>query len=471
LLDQLGWRVFWALSEPSVAFLRESAPPGAIIDVTSASAEDQAASILRGCGGSCELLVVDHYGAPLDLERAMSRAGATVAVFDDLIEAQSDADLILNPAPDITPEAYRAIARPETRFLLGPENAILRAQFAAARSRAAIRIAEKQAIERVLVAFGGTDPVNGTGIALIALEETDIAHIDVMLGAKAAHLDAIRKRAARMGDRVNLILDVAEVAETMAKADLVIGAPGTGIWERACLGLPSLLVGIASNQKINAETVAARGAALLCGFLPTDPEDKVVAALRLNLDRLRNDRALYQRMHEAALALADGRGALRLAAAIVPNMRLKDGTPVALRLAEMEDAQLLYDWQQAPETRRHALNRKPFSFDEHRRWLSAKLENGRDLLLIGEAGKKPCGFVRLDWFGADRDRTQYLISIAAAPGQHGRGIGTALLKAARALAPGAHFYAKVLEENEASLALFRGCGYALGPDGYFHSEA
>ena len=45
----------------------------------------------------------------------------------------------------------------------------------------------------------------------------------------------------------------------------------------------------------------------------------------------------------------------------------------------------------------------------------------------------------------------------------------ALLNAARALAPGAHFYAKVLAENAASLALFRGCGYALGPDGYYHS--
>ncbi len=91
------------------------------------------------------------------------------------------------------------------------------------------------------------------------------------------------------------------------------------------------------------------------------------------------------------------------------------------------------------------------------------------MLLVGEAAGKPTGFIRLDWFGADKDRTQYLVSIAAAPGQHGRGVGTALLKAARALAPGAHFYAKVLEENEASLALFRGCGYALGPDGYHHS--
>ncbi|GAB2176703.1 UDP-2,4-diacetamido-2,4,6-trideoxy-beta-L-altropyranose hydrolase [Dongia sp. agr-C8] len=468
LLDQLGWRVFWALSETSAAFLKESTPPGAIIDVTRGAAEEQAAAILQACGGSCELLVVDHYGATLDLERAMARAGATVAVFDDLIAARSDADIILNPAPDILPEAYRAIARPETRFLLGPGNALLRAQFAAARSQAAGRIAGQGRIARVLIAFGGTDPANGTGIALKSLEPTDIEHVDVMLGAKAAHLDAVRAQASRMGGRVHMLLDVAEVATTMAKADLVIGAPGTGTWERACLGLPSLLVGIAPNQKINAETVAARGAALICGFLPADAEDKVAAELRAQLDRLRHDPDLYRRLHEAALALCDGRGALRLAAAVVPAARLRDGTPLNLRLAEMADAQMLYDWQQAPETRRFALNRMPFSFEDHGRWLKAKLENGRDLLLIGEAGNKPAGFVRLDWFGADKDRSQYVVSIAAAPGQQGRGIGSALLKAARSLAPGAHFYAKVLAENAASLALFRGCGYALGPDGYFH---
>ncbi|MDQ7246247.1 UDP-2,4-diacetamido-2,4,6-trideoxy-beta-L-altropyranose hydrolase [Dongia sedimenti] len=469
LLDQLGWRVFWAISESSIAFLRESAPPGAVIDVTEPAAEAQAAKILRACGGSCDLLVVDHYCATLDLETAMSARGATVAVFDDLIEAQSDADVILNPAPNIASEAYGAIARPETRFLLGPDNAVLRAQFPAMRTSVAARIAERRRIGRVLIAFGGTDPVNGTGIALGALEATDIQEIDVILGAKAVYLDAVREQAARMGGRVNLMLDVAEVAAAMARADLVIGAPGTGTWERACLGLPSLLVVIAANQKINAETVVARGAALVCGSLGTDPEDKVAASLRASLERLRNDPALYHHMHEAALALSDGRGSLRLAAAVVPAMRLKDGTPLVLRLAEMDDARLLYDWQQAPETRRYALNQNPFSFDDHCRWLTAKLANGRDLLLIGEAGGKPAGFIRLDWFGADKDRTQYLVSIAAAPGQHGRGVGTALLNAARALAPGAHFYAQVLAQNAASLALFRGCGYALGPDGYYHS--
>jgi glutamate-1-semialdehyde 2,1-aminomutase/spore coat polysaccharide biosynthesis protein SpsF len=468
LLDHLGWRVFWAVSEASAAFLKESAPPGAVIDVSRGAADAQAAAILQACGGSCELLVVDHYGATLALESAMARAGATVAVFDDLVAAQSDADVIVNPAPGIAAEAYGVIARPETRFLLGPDNALLRAQFTAARPRAAARIAGQRNIARVLIGFGGTDPANGTGTALAALEPTDIERIDVMLGAKAVHLAAVRSQASRMGGRVNLLLDVAEVAETMAGADLVIGAPGTGTWERACLGLPSLLVGIAPNQKINAEMVAARGAALVCGFLPDDPADQVAIELRAQLKRLQEEPGLYQRLHEAALGLCDGRGALRLAAAVVPAARLKDGTPLRLRLAEMADARLLYDWQQAPETRRFALNQAPFSFEDHCRWLKAKLENGRDLLLLGEAGSRALGFVRLDWFGADKDRAQYLVSIAAAPGQQGRGIGSALLQAARRLAPGAHFYAKVLPENAASLALFRGCGYALGPDGYFH---
>src|SRR4051794_4656824 len=121
VLDQLGWRVFWALSAPSIAFLHESTPPGAVIDVTEPSADAQAATVLSACGGRCDLLVVDHYGATLDFEQAMRRQGTTVAVFDDLVHAQSDADVILNPAPDIAPEAYRAIARPETRFLLGPQ--------------------------------------------------------------------------------------------------------------------------------------------------------------------------------------------------------------------------------------------------------------------------------------------------------------------------------------------------------------
>jgi RimJ/RimL family protein N-acetyltransferase len=174
-------------------------------------------------------------------------------------------------------------------------------------------------------------------------------------------------------------------------------------------------------------------------------------------------------MHLAALGLCDGRGILRLAALLTGGSPLTDGAELRVRLAEPGDARMLYDWQQAPETRKFALDRTPFTFAQHEQWLERKLGSERDFLLIGEAGGEACGFVRLDWFGADRDRQQYLISIAAAPGQYRRGVGRALLDSARRLAPGAHLYAKVVEANQASLALFRKCGYQLREDGYYHS--
>jgi len=45
----------------------------------------------------------------------------------------------------------------------------------------------------------------------------------------------------------------------MAAADLAIGAGGATTWERCCLGLPSLVVSIAENQRPACEALAAAG--------------------------------------------------------------------------------------------------------------------------------------------------------------------------------------------------------------------
>jgi glutamate-1-semialdehyde 2,1-aminomutase/spore coat polysaccharide biosynthesis protein SpsF len=468
VLAQAGWRVQWAVSAKSAAFLRDAAPADALHIVADGAVKDQVSALLQAIG-RCDLCVVDLPARPTEFESAARAAGIRVLAIDDLADAQSAAHVLVNPAPTVEPAAYAPLVPNDCVVLTGPRFALLRSQFPAARGLSPSD--QRDAPQRIMVTFGGTDPLNGTGLALEALSGTDVARIDVMLGAKAPHLDAIRHQTAALGARCRLLIDVAEVARALADCDLVVGAPGGGTWERACLGLPSLLVGIAENQRANAESTEDAGASLLCGFLTTDDRAAVAARLQAALARIRGDAALYDRMRAAALALCDGRGVQRVAAAMLPGETLRDGATLTLRLAEAEDAAMLYAWQQAPETRRYALDQRPFSFAEHVAWLERKLSAPGDWLLIGLADGMPCGFLRLDAFGEDRGVAQALVSIAAAPGHYRRGIGAGLLRLARRLMPGAHFYAKVLPENTPSRALFRSCGYAEAGDGYFHATA
>jgi UDP-2,4-diacetamido-2,4,6-trideoxy-beta-L-altropyranose hydrolase len=467
-LELDGWRCYWAVSPDTAAFLDSLAPPDSCIIVDAVAPADQIKSILLACG-KCDLFVVDRYGASVALEAEMRKTPALTIALDDLADRTFAADIVVNPTPAINLSDYRGKIADGARVLAGPDFAILRSQFLAHRQQTLNRVGTISRPERVLVAFGGTDPTDGTGLALDVLETSPVRWIDVILGAKAPHLQALRHRITAMGDRVRLLVDVAEVAEVMGGVDLVIGAPGTGTWERACLGLPGLLVGIAENQRANAKSVVESGVGLLSGFLTTDSRDHVAARLRTDIDRVLTNPDLFHAMQAAAAALCDGRGVMRLAAALTVAPRLNDGTPLSLRLAESTDAEMLYRWQQAPQTRRFAEDKTPFTFEQHLRWLSTKLASDRDWLLLGEAGGIVCGFLRLDWYGEDRGQPQYLVSIAAAPDWYRRGVGRALLGAARRLMPSGHFYAKVLIENAASHSLFRACGYHAGDDGYYHA--
>ena len=54
---------------------------------------------------------------------------------------------------------------------------------------------------------------------------------------------------------------VTDMAGLMRDADLASGASGSATWERCCLGLPTVMVTIAENQRPIAEAMLRHGAA------------------------------------------------------------------------------------------------------------------------------------------------------------------------------------------------------------------
>ncbi|GGO85145.1 hypothetical protein GCM10011348_33020 [Marinobacterium nitratireducens] len=62
------------------------------------------------------------------------------------------------------------------------------------------------------------------------------------------------------------------MAQLMADSDLAISAAGATSWERCCLGLPSILVVVAENQRLVGRNLDLFGAALQIGTAEIDGE-------------------------------------------------------------------------------------------------------------------------------------------------------------------------------------------------------
>ena len=69
------------------------------------------------------------------------------------------------------------------------------------------------------------------------------------------------------------------MAGLIARADLAIGAGGATTWERACLGLPTLVVAIAANQLPFAEALDQVGYIKLLGDGASVTTEQIRSAL------------------------------------------------------------------------------------------------------------------------------------------------------------------------------------------------
>lgn len=413
----------------------------------------------------CDLLAVDHYGLDAAFENGCRPWARRILAIDDLADRPHDCDFLLDPTPGRGEEDYQALVPDGCRRLLGPAYALVRPEFAAARGRLQPRATEGP-VRRILVSFGTMDVNNATERVLEAIAWAGIdAVVDVVLGAGAPHLEKVKSHAREMGRRVTVHTGVEDMAALMARADLAIGAAGITSWERCCLGLPSVLVVTADNQRRVAEALEREGAAVSLGWHSAVGPERIAGAV-MELDR---DSARRARMGAKAAALCDGRGARRVGMEILPNQTARDGRPVRLRPATMADAEVMLRWQCDPRTRRYARNPAPPAAEEHQRWLADRLAESGCLFNLILHGDAPAGVLRLDRVQGSGDGAEaYEVSILVAPEHCRLGIAKGALSLARRLLPGVELQAYVMPDNAASRTLFRKAGYHFR-DGLFYS--
>lgn len=456
-LEATGWDCAFAISADSAAgtaHLLSAHWPIAIL--ADAEPQAEAASLATWHPDGCRLLVVDHYHRDEHFESACRGWAEQILVIDDLADRPHDCDVLIDQSPDRDARDYAGLVSAHCRISTGLGYALLRSQFRRLRPAALARRAAADEPRRLLVSVGGTDAADLTSRVIEAAAGASL-DIDVVMGSAAPHLAAVTQRAGAAGSRISVHAGVAGIGELMVAADLAVGAAGMSAWERCCLGLPSIVLVAADNQRPGARFLAAQDAALVID----DSAGPSPAAIADALRRLLHDAGLRRGLAQRAASLCDGRGVSRALLTLAGPAVARDGGAVTLRLAEPDDSMIMYAWQTAPETRRYTRQPSIPTLAEHVDWFEKALRDPARLLMTICHRGVPAGVLRFDQL---TEAASFEVSIAVAPERHGSGIGAAALRLARAMMPGARLVAEVDPANLASRRLFEGAQFRISDE-------
>jgi UDP-2,4-diacetamido-2,4,6-trideoxy-beta-L-altropyranose hydrolase len=409
---------------------------------------------------SASWLVVDHYGLDASWEDQLlaglaGTAAPRLLVIDDLADRSHKADLLLdqNFFGTATETRYAGLVPEHCRQLLGPHYALLGPEYAQLHPL----VSPRSELLRVLMFFGGVDPDNLTGRALEALLAHELAHlaVDVVLGLQSPHRQAVAELVARR-PHTTLHNPLPSLAGLIARADLAIGAGGATTWERACLGLPSLVVAIADNQLPFAVALDQLGQIQLLGDATSVSSEQIRQALVA---------ALQDPWPRASgHGLTDGWGAARVATALL-GLR----GPLQLQPATAADEALLLRWANDPQVRANSFSPGPIAQADHQRWFQAGLADAHRLLLIAcDAQGCPLGQIRFDRQPqpAGKGTREALIDLSLDRCARGQGLATELVRLGlqameQHWGPATEAVAEVLPDNTASQATFARAGFAV----------
>ena len=262
-------------------------------------------------------LVVDHYAIDMRWEQAAKALGNRLMVIDDLADRAHVCDLLLDQTFGRDPLAYAHWTPASCDLLCGAKYALLRPEFAALRSASLARRATSSP-KQVLVSMGGVDLDNATGLTLDAIQTSQLprdCQVTVVMGATAPWIDTIKRKAATLTYPCAVKTDVRDMATLMANADLAIGAAGATSWERCCLGLPSIMVVLADNQRQAAQALTQAHAALCL-----DMGEDFVGQLREAINQLVDDPGLMRGLGIEAARIIDGKGCDRVVATMSQHL-------------------------------------------------------------------------------------------------------------------------------------------------------
>lgn len=353
------------------------------------------------------IVVLDGYHFDTHYQKSIKLKGYRLLCIDDYGHAaQYCADVILNQNLSADIGLYPNCS-PNTIFLLGPSYALLRKEFIRWKNWARVipNVAKK-----VLITMGGTDKDNFTLKVIHALNRISIPDLEVtvLLGSTNQHKSEIENTLKSAPFKSQLLVSVDDVAEVMAWADVAIATGGSTSWELAFMGLPSVLVILAENQRPVSEKLESTGISINLGWhnkVKLDSITKVVESI------IRDHKA-RDTMSNSGRSLVNGDGSDEV-------VRFLMDSHITFRQAREDDCPLIWEWANEAETRSMSFSSKPISWEEHVRWFAERMNDPKHVFFVLlTINDEPVGQVRYAIDGREA-----VVSMSISSKFRGRGYG------------------------------------------------
>ena len=271
-------------------------------------------------------ILVDSYYVTEKYLAALKKRITTIYM-DDIYAFSYPVDMLINYniyGEEMGYEKDAAFA--DTKLLLGTEYVPLREEFSAGagyvQSRKVLSLGAANVTPAadggILITTGGSDSFNLAGQLLMeamkydALKEKEYHVVSGSLNPHIGELQALAEK----HENIHIHCNVTNMAELMAESEVALSAGGSTLYELCAMGVPVIAFSFAENQERLVQTFVKRGIAQYGGNYRTDG-NKMIQNTIAGLETLLENENLRAEYRKKARTLVDGKGAVRIAEAIL----------------------------------------------------------------------------------------------------------------------------------------------------------
>ena len=386
-----------------------------------------------------DIIVIDSYLADLDYYTKLSQDNSLAVYIDDNNRLEYPTGIVVNGTLDVSNMNYPE--RDNITYLVGHEFIPLRSDFW---NLTKLKINED--IENILITMGGNDLRNLTP-KLLKLLNDHYPEINkkIIIADSFKNVEEIESL---VNSTVELIYspDSSEMIDAMSSVDLAISASGQTLYELACIGVPTIAIGIIDNQGNNIKNWINQGFIEYVGYWNDGNllEDVLEKIEYLSDKNIRYDKRLL------GIQAVDGKGSLNIVKQVL-NQFYKENS--IFREIKKEDCLKIFEIANDDDVRKFSFNSEKIPLDDHKKWFNNILTDDAVKFYVLEYDDDLIGQLRLDF-----DEKYPVISISLNKKYRGLGLSKILLAHGLELIDG-KVTAYIKKENLRSISFFKSMGF------------